>query len=107
MKIKRWRTILLFLATTALAIGLISCGGTGSAAQVRGKNITIQFNKMLNSRVLAHFDGRTIQLGDFRPTEFITVGGQDIQNFTLNTHSEKELDAGEGKSGKEGGSDCL
>ncbi len=96
MKIKRWRTILLFLATTALAIGLISCGGTGSAAQVQGKNITIQFNKMLNSRVLAHFDGRTIQLGDFRPTEFITVGGQDIQNFTLNTHSEKELDADEG-----------
>ena len=38
---------------------------------------------MLHSRVVAKFDGKEIPIGDFAPSESITVGGKEIQDFTL------------------------
>ena len=88
--------VIISLLTAFLALEIISCSGSGSAAQVKGKNITIQFDKMLNSRVLTNFDGKTIQLSDYQPSEFLTVGGKDIQNFNKTAHSEKILTAEKG-----------
>ena len=88
--------VMISLFAAFLALEIISCSGLGSAAQVKGKNITIQFDKMLNSRVLTNFDGKTIQLSDYQPSEFLTVGGKDIQNFNKTAHSEKILTAEEG-----------
>jgi alpha-galactosidase len=96
MKSKPIVVITVTLIAAFLALGIISCGDAGSAAQVQGKNIIVQFDKMMNSRVLANFDGGKIQLGEYQPTEFVTIGGQDIQNFTMNSNTEKKLSADEG-----------
>ena len=48
-----------------------------------GKNIRIEFNNQLHSRVIAKFDNQTNVLGGFSPSEFITVSGKDVTNFLL------------------------
>ncbi len=96
MKYKISGIVILILLVSILALEMISCSGLGSTAQVKGKNITIQFDKKLGSRVLANFDGRTIQLGEYQQTEFLTVNGQDIQNFLMSGHSQQKLTAEEG-----------
>src|SRR5207249_8243079 len=43
----------------------------------------IEFNEMLHSRVVAKFEGREIAIGDFAPSESLTVAGKEIRDFTL------------------------
>jgi alpha-galactosidase len=53
------------------------------AATVQGKEIRIEFDRSLHSRVIAKFSGKEIALGDFTPSEYITVGSRRVQDFTL------------------------
>jgi len=53
------------------------------AASVDGKNIRIEFDASMHSRVIAKFDGKEIPVGDFAPSEFITVDGKPVQDFVL------------------------
>jgi len=66
---------------------LIAClGAAGLAAQnvrVDGRNIRIEFDRQMHSRVVALFAGRERVIGDFTPSEFIRVSGRDITDFTL------------------------
>ena len=52
-------------------------------ANVDGRNIRIEFNEMLHSRVVAKFNGKQIVMGDFAPSETLTVAGKEIRDFTL------------------------
>ncbi len=51
--------------------------------QVDGKNIRIEFNESLHSRVVAKFGGGEIAVGDFTPSESVTVAGKEVSDFAL------------------------
>ena len=50
--------------------------------QIESKNIRVEFNPLLHSRVVARFDGKETPLGDFGPSEWITAGGAPVRDFT-------------------------
>ncbi len=66
----------MILVTAVLAAAL-------APARVDGKNIRIEFNASLHSRVVAKLDGREIAIGDFAPSEFVVIAGSAVQDFTL------------------------
>ncbi|MGA8184140.1 MAG: glycoside hydrolase family 36 protein, partial [Terriglobia bacterium] len=80
MLMKSWKLIVAGLAVW-LAGG---CGPSVSQrAQVDGRNIRIEFNGMLQSRVVAKFEGKEIAIGDYAPSETLTVAGKEISEFAL------------------------
>jgi alpha-galactosidase len=77
---KSWKLLVVVLAVW------VASGSSPSApkkAQVDGRNIRIEFDGMLQSRVVAKFDGKEIAIGDFAPSETITVAGNEIRDFSL------------------------
>jgi hypothetical protein len=48
-----------------------------AGASVVGKNIRIEFDSALHSRVVALFGGRDLVIGDFSPSESIRVSGHE------------------------------
>jgi alpha-galactosidase len=66
---------ILLLCSTGLA--------DSPGARVEGKEILIEFDQDLHSRVIAKFDGQEIRLDGFSPSEFITVAGKEIKDFVL------------------------
>jgi len=64
------------LVTALLATAL-------APVRVDGKNIRIEFNASLHSRVVARLDGREIAIGDFTPSEFVVIAGNAVQDFAL------------------------
>ncbi|MCW5980074.1 MAG: alpha-galactosidase [Bryobacteraceae bacterium] len=65
------------------ALLLAACGGAPEQVAIRSGNIGIEFNRTMHSRVAAVFDGKEIPLGDYAPSEFITVDGADVADFAL------------------------
>jgi alpha-galactosidase len=64
-----------------------------AVVQVKGKYIQLDFNDKLHSRVIAKFKGGNITVGDFSTSEFITVSGKDITDFSLTSQkTEKARD---------------
>ncbi|HYM05738.1 MAG TPA: glycoside hydrolase family 36 protein [Terriglobales bacterium] len=51
--------------------------------RVAGKNIRIEFNATMYSRVVAMLGGEERAVGDFTPSESISVSGNEITNFRL------------------------
>ena len=80
MPMKSWK-----LLVVGLAVWLASWSSPSASqrAQADGKNIRIEFNEMLHSHVLAKFEGKEIAIGDFAPSESITVAGKEIRDFAL------------------------
>ncbi len=78
---KSIRSISIFIA---LLFFVYSCGTHQKAAvQIKGKNIQIDFNQKLHSRVIAKIDNKAIDIGDFTASEFVTVSGSDVTDFLL------------------------
>jgi len=80
MLTKSWK-----LLVVLLSVSLVSASSPSRSrrARVDGRNIRIEFNNVLQSRVVAKFGGREIALGDFSPSETVTVGGNEIRDFAL------------------------
>ena len=70
---------------------------TGAVVQVEGKYIQLDFDERLYSRVTAKFEEGNISLGDFSCSEFITVSGKDIKDFTLSDKRVEKLNDEIGK----------
>jgi alpha-galactosidase len=77
---KSWKLLVL-----GLAVWLVSWSSPSASqrAQADGKNIRVEFNESLHSRVVAKFGGKEIPIGDFTPSESVTVEGEEISNFKL------------------------
>ena len=85
-----WRAIFIY----ALLFALCSILAPARAATVIGiesKNIRVEFNSLLHSRIVAKFDGKATPLGDFGPSEFVTAGGSPIQDFKLTGHKQENV----------------
>ena len=80
MLMKSWKLLVVGLAVW-LASG--SSPSASQRAQVDGRNIRIEFNGMLHSRVVAKFAGKETAMGDFAPSEFVTIAGKEIRDFAL------------------------
>ena len=52
-------------------------------ARVTGKNIRIEFDNSMHSRVVGVFAGQQNVIGDFTPSESIRIEGSDIAEFRL------------------------
>jgi alpha-galactosidase len=52
-------------------------------AKVEARNIRIEFDSSLHSRITARFSRGEIVLGDFGPSESITIDGKEVQDFVL------------------------
>ena len=80
MLMKSWKMLVV-----GLAVSLTSWSSPAASqkGQADGRNIRIEFNEMLHSRVVAKFEGREISIGDFAPSESLTIAGKEIQDFTL------------------------
>ncbi len=52
-------------------------------AKVEGKNIRVEFDNKMHSRVIARFDGKETVLGPFTASETITVDGTEVTDFAL------------------------
>jgi hypothetical protein len=73
--------------TTLLQLVLIAWTGASvfaeDGAQVDGKNLRIEFDGKMHSRVVAVRTERESVIGDFGPSEFIRVPGRDVTDFVL------------------------
>jgi len=65
------------------ALGAQIAGAPPSTVRVENRNITIEFDRLMHSRVLARFGGRQTWLGEFAPSEFLRAGGREIRDFEL------------------------
>ncbi|MBV9501401.1 MAG: alpha-galactosidase [Acidobacteriaceae bacterium] len=63
----------------------VTCGHLGMAqvAVVEGKNIRIEFDGKMHSRVIAIFDGRQYIVGAFTPSETVQLSNANISDFSI------------------------
>src|SRR5579862_6016917 len=61
----------------------LTCAFAGEGARVEGKNIRIDFDGKMHSRVVAVLGGREHVIGSFTPSEFIVVSGREVRDFSL------------------------
>ena len=102
---------------TALFLALIvtNLRAAPAVTQIESKNIRIEFNSLLHSRVIARFDGKEIPLGDFASSESITADGSAVRDFTQTAQKSESIrdergrgappypHRGRGRPAKEGG----
>jgi alpha-galactosidase len=92
MKILYSKNCLSWLISFIIMTALISCGQVQqSAIQVDGKNIRIEFNNQLHSRVIAKFSNQDNTLGDFSASEFVTIAGKDVKDFSFKTQKSEQV----------------
>ena len=72
----------LFIAVVAWSAQSQRLGAAPAGAQIESKNIRVEFNPQLHSRVVARFDGKEIPLGDFAASESLTAGGSTVRDFS-------------------------
>jgi alpha-galactosidase len=69
-------------------------GATGFAAEtarVEGRNLRVEFNAIMHSRVVAVLGGRERVLGDFTPSECIRISGNEITDFALQAQTHEPI----------------
>jgi alpha-galactosidase len=73
----------LLVAGLAMWLAGGSSAFASQSTRVDGRNVRIEFDQTLHSRVVAKFDGKEILIGDFTPSESLTVAGKEIQDFVM------------------------
>jgi alpha-galactosidase len=72
---------LLFLIGATAATSQL--GIAQEAVRVEGKNIRIEFDRAMHSRVVAKFGDGEHVIGDFTPSQAIQVSGIDVKDFAI------------------------
>ena len=68
-----------------------SPGFAAEAARVAGKNIRIEFDGAMHSRVVAVLGGQERVVGDFTPSESIRISGHDVTDFSLQKQNREPI----------------
>lgn len=76
------------------AAGVIFAAAPAHAADsatVEGKNIRLDFNDRMHSRVVARFEGKEIVLGPFAASETIAIDGKELSDFSLTSVKQRDM----------------
>jgi alpha-galactosidase len=86
-------------AVTALFWSWKGMPAAGQEARIEGKNIRLEFDNRMYSRVVARFGGKDAAIGPFSPSETVTVGQARVSDFTLRQISKQNVrdDLGSGE----------
>jgi len=105
MRSKTWHSIMLAFLLPLWS----SCGKSIQDFHVDGKNIRIDFNHLLHSRVVSKLDGKAIVMGDYAPSEFINVAGSEIRDFAIHDQQRETVQdkLGSGQRFTASGSNAL
>lgn len=60
-------------------------------AAIEGRQIRVEFNSSLHSRVVARLGGGEIALGPFAPTETIAVAGNEVKDFAFGGRTQESI----------------
>jgi len=60
-------------------------------AEISGKNLRLEFDRMLRSRVVARFDNRETRLGPFTASESVTTTGNTVKQFTFSSQKSERV----------------
>ena len=60
-------------------------------AEIAGKNLRVEFDRMLRSRVVARFDNRETRLGPFAASESVTTTGKIVKQFTFSSQNTERV----------------
>jgi len=60
-------------------------------AEISGKNLRVEFDHMLRSRVVARFDNRETRLGPFTASESVTTTGKTVKQFTFSSQNTESV----------------
>jgi alpha-galactosidase len=75
-----------------LFLSFISCARQEKPELViKGKNIEIEFNILMHSRINARFKSKKIRMCDFTPSEFILTSEGDIKDFIIQNIENKKI----------------
>jgi alpha-galactosidase len=66
-------------------------GFAAEALRVAGKNIRIEFNGTMHSRLVAVLGGEERAVGDFTPSESIRVSGNEIKDFSVQEQTHEPI----------------
>src|SRR6266516_6083303 len=83
------RIFTLFLVCVSARV--ISAPVSTPAAAVGDANIKLQFDAQMHSRVIARFAGKEITLGPATASEFITVNGGSVKDFSLTSQRLRDM----------------
>jgi alpha-galactosidase len=72
-----WRPMIAVLALASFP------AFAAEVARVAGKNIRIEFDGAMHSRVVATIEGHERVVGDFAPSESIRISGHEVTDFSL------------------------
>jgi alpha-galactosidase len=72
-----------FASAVLFLLGSSGLGSAASPPRVEARNLRIEFDESLHSRVVATLGGRVIAIGPFAASESIRVGGKSIGEFTF------------------------
>lgn len=77
----------------ALPVVVLGCFAELAWSQVTvdGRNIRIEFNNSLHSRVVAIFGGKETVIGAYTPSEYVVVDGKDIKDFAWKGRKSEEV----------------
>ena len=62
-----------------------------STVKIEGKNIRIEFDNRMHSRVIALFNGKEIPLGPFSASETLTIDGNTLDDFALSGNTKQNV----------------
>lgn len=65
--------------------------GCQHGMKIASGNIAVEFDNNLNSRVIAMFDGQNMPIGEFGPSEVLSVGGQPVSGFVYKSQSSESV----------------
>lgn len=93
---KKQNSIFLTINLLIVSLLLSSCG---KHILIEGENIKIEFNKSMHSKVTAIINGEKVTIGDFTPSEYITIVGSKVQDFKVTSLKSSNIsdDIGSGK----------
>ena len=60
-------------------------------AEISGKNLRLEFDRMLRSRVVARFDNRETRLGPFTASESVTTTGNTVKQFAFSSQNTERV----------------
>jgi len=72
-------------------VAVLPVVSSAAAVTVEGRNIRIEFDPSLRSRVIARFDGKDVVIGAATSSEFLTVSGTEMSDFPLSGRKQEAV----------------